>query len=96
MRPAARSRKSRRQPRAKPNPYLQSAILEAVENQIQDDDLPEVRLTLERLQSGGMSAHEARLYIGMALLFEMNDVLRTKAPFNRERYRASLDRLPSL
>lgn len=44
----------------------------------------------------GLSEREARLYIGMALLLEMNEILRTKAPFNHERYVASLDRLPHL
>ena len=96
MAPAARGGKPRRKPSAEPSPYLQAAILEAVENQLRDDNPPEVRLTLKRLVDCGSSEREARLYIGMALLFEMNDILRTKAPFNQERYVGSLNRLPHL
>ena len=81
-----RARKARRQPKTKAKPYVQAAVLEAVENQLRDDDPPEVRLTLKRLVDSGLSDREARLYIGIALLFEMNDVLRTNAPFDRERY----------
>jgi hypothetical protein len=96
MRPTARRGKQRRKSSGEANPYVQAAILEAVENQLRDDDLPEVRLTLERLVDGGLSDREARLYIGMALLFEMNDALQTKTPFNRERYAMNLDRLPRI
>jgi hypothetical protein len=96
MRPASRSRKPRRQPRAEANPHVQTAILEAVQNQLCDESFPEVQVTLQRLLDSGLSEREARLYIGMALLFEMNEILRTKAPFNRARYVASLNRLPQL
>jgi hypothetical protein len=94
MRPAARKRKPRRQASAGANLRVRAAILEAVENQLSADDPPEVRLTLKRLVEKGSSERAARLYIGVALLFEMNEILRTKEPFNEERYVASLKRLP--
>ena len=88
----------RRQPRGTTgsNPAVQAAMLEAVENQLQADEPAEVRLTLRRLVDSGMSDRQARLYIAMALLFEMNEVLRTQAPFDEGRYVASLKRLPLL
>ena len=96
MRTKARGRKVRRGPRSEANPSLQAAILEAVENQLADENLPEVRQTLNRLIEEGFSERKARLYIGTALLFEVNDVLRTMAPFNRQRYVETLNRLPDL
>lgn len=39
----------------KENPHLKAAILEVVENQLQADDPPETRQTLEHLLSEGFS-----------------------------------------
>jgi hypothetical protein len=96
MRAAGRTRKSRRQPGRRSNPVVRAAILEAVENQLRDDDPPEVQFTLKRLVDSGLSDHSARLYIGMALLFEMHEVTRTNTPFDHDRYVAYLNRLPNL
>ena len=40
------------------NPRLKAAILETVENQLQSDDPPETRQTLERLKRAGFSDEE--------------------------------------
>ena len=95
MRPGPpRRRKSHPRTTTRGNLAVQAAILEAVDGQLRENSPPEVRLTLKRLVDSGMSDEMARLSIGMVLLFEMNDVLRTNAPFDEDRYVASLKRLP--
>ena len=42
--------------RPKANPRLRVAFLAVVENQLRDNDPPETRQTLERLQAEGYSA----------------------------------------
>jgi hypothetical protein len=78
------------------NPAVRDAVLEIIDNQLRDNDPPEVRQTLDRLIAGGFTEARARLYMGAAVLFEMNEVLRTRAPYQKDRYVAILKRLPEL
>jgi hypothetical protein len=71
-------------------------IIEAVENQIRDNDPPETRITLHRLMSSGESRNNAMRYIGAVLAQEMYEVLTNKRPYNEERYLANLKNLPEL
>ena len=79
------------------NPAVQAAILEVVENQLRDNNPPEVRQTLERLTSSGFSERQARVYIGFAVLSVMNDILKDSSPFDHDQYvKALLNQLPRL
>jgi hypothetical protein len=78
------------------NPYLKSAILEVVENQLQANDPPETRQTFDRLISGGYSEEEAKKLIGCVVSSEIFDVLKKQEPFNPERYAKALNKLPKL
>ena len=80
----------------KENPYLKSAILEVVENQLQADDPPETRQTFDRLILEGHSAEEAKELIGCVVSSEIFDVLKKQEPFNPERYAKTLNELPKL
>lgn len=77
------------------NPHLKETILEAVDNQLRDNDPPETRLTLDRLQKEGISEEDARIYIGQALTVEIWDTMRNEKAFNPERYKRNLKNLPS-
>ena len=78
------------------NPYLKSAILEVVENQLQANDPPESRQTYDRLISEGYSEVEAKKLIGCIVSSEVFDVLKKQEPFNPERFAKALNELPKL
>ena len=73
------------------NPYLESAILEVVENQLQTNDPPETRQTFDRLISEGYSEEEAKKLIGCIVSSEIFDILKKQEPFNPERYIKALE-----
>ncbi len=70
--------------------------IEAIENQIRDNDPPETRITLDRLMSLGESRNNAMKYIGAVMAQEMFEILRNKLPYNEDRYIANLKNLPEL
>lgn len=78
------------------NPYLKSAILEVVENQLQANDPPETRQTYDRLISEGYSEVEAKKLIGCVVSSEIFDVLKKQEPFNPDRFATALNELPKL
>lgn len=80
----------------KENPYLKSAILEIVENQLKANDPPETRKTLERLAAEGYSEDEAKRLLGCVVTSEIFDVLKKKESFNLERFVKALNTLPKL
>jgi len=76
------------------NPHLQAVYLEAVDNQLQNNDPPETRLTLDRLRKLNFSEHDAKLLIASAIAVETYEVMNTQKPFNRERFIHNLQCLP--
>ena len=47
----------------KPNPHLNAAVMEVVENQLRDCDPPETKQTFDRLLAQGVCEREARRLI---------------------------------
>ena len=78
------------------NPHLRAAILEAVENQIANDNPPETRLTYARLLREGISEDDAKVLIGSVVAVEIFEVVNRREPFNQERFVKALNRLPEL
>jgi hypothetical protein len=72
------------------------AMIEAIENQLRDNDPPETRITLERLMSLGESRENAMRYIASALSVEVFEALKNESPYNEERYLTNLKDLPEL
>lgn len=72
-----------------------AAIIEAVEEQLRNNNPPEVRATYERLQAEGYSETEAKKLIASALSVEIFYMLKHKLPYNRDRYVIKLQRLPA-
>jgi len=72
------------------------ALIEVVENQIQDNDPPETRISLDRLMSLGESRENAMRYIASVLSVEVFETLKNKTPYNEERYLTNLKNLPEL
>jgi hypothetical protein len=77
------------------NPYLNAAILEAVDNQIRDNEPPETRQTRDRLVQEGYTEDEARQLILTAVVVEIFHVLKFNEKFNRERFVKNLNNLPN-
>lgn len=73
---------------------LKKGILEAVSNQIRDNNPPCTKKTYERLLKQGYSASETQEMIAAALIQEMFYVMTNKEVFNETRYAASLAKLP--
>jgi len=78
----------------KTNPRLRGAFLEVVDNQLRDNNPPETKETLERLMAEGYSAESAKDLIAQAVAVEAYIVMKTQAPFNRERFVRNLMALP--
>jgi hypothetical protein len=71
-------------------------LIETVENQIRDNNPPEVRATLDRLMAMGESRENAMRYIGSVFSLEIYEILERQAPYDEKRYVANLRNLPEL
>lgn len=70
------------------------AIMEAVDNQINSDELPEAKETYDRLISLGCSDEDARKHISRVLATEIYCILKYKREFHRNKYVHFLKALP--
>lgn len=68
------------------NPYLRKLVLEAVENQLRDNDPPETAVTLERLMAKGCSREDAKVKIAAVLVEHMYTTLHDQIPFDGAAY----------
>jgi hypothetical protein len=78
------------------NPRLKAAIIQVVQNQINSNDPPETKQTLDRLISEGFSKKQAKELIGTVVVAEVFDVMKEGKPFNLKRYVNALKRLPEI
>jgi len=78
------------------SPELRRALLEVVENQLRDGTPPETRTTLQRLLAEGFSRDEAIELIACVVSTEIFDVLKSRLPYDEQRYVAGLRALPQL
>lgn len=72
------------------------AIIEAVENQIADNNPPEAKEALNRLIKMGETRENAMRYIASVLSIEIFDAFKYHKPYNNERYTKNLKALPEL
>ena len=79
----------------KKNKILNSAIMEIIDNQIDDNDPPETKQTLDRLISEGYTEKEARNLIGIVVSSEIFEVLKQGRPFDQKKFVTSLNALPN-
>ena len=68
-------------------------ILEVVESQLEQNDPPETRITLQRLVAAGYTEPEAKEKIAVVIIEEVYDVLKTNAPYDEKRYVSRLKQL---
>jgi hypothetical protein len=76
------------------DPVLHRSVLDAVDRQIETNQPPEVRRTLQRLVAAGHSPDQAHQQIALVFSLEMIRVLESRRPFHDGHYTAALRRLP--
>ena len=59
------------------NRRLQAVYLQAVENQLRDNDPPETRQTFDRLRSLGYSERDAKTLIASAIAVESYEIMKS-------------------
>ena len=91
-----KKRRERPHPDAPDGELAGEAIVEAVENQLRENDPAEARRTLERLMSLGESRRDAVRYIASALSVEIFEAMKNRSPYDEERYIRNLQALPKL
>lgn len=69
-------------------------LLLAVDQQIASSQTPYVRKAFERLIKMGIDDLDAKTQIAICLGEQMDDVLKTKRPFDEKAYRDALEELP--
>lgn len=74
----------------KRSPLLRREILKAAENQIRENNPPETKKTLERLQKKGYTRGDALVLIGGVLVTEIYEMLTKEEVFNEKRYTRAL------
>ena len=75
---------------------LLGAALEAVGNQLSENDPPETTQTLERLMAEGYSREDALALIARIMAIEIYEVVKTGLSYNQDRYLGALNSLPEL
>lgn len=73
---------------------LKAVYLDAVENQLRDNNPPETRQTYERLRAEGFGEKDAKLLIASVIAAESYNILKSGTQFNHERFVRNLHRLP--
>ena len=78
------------------NEKLRKAILEVIHNQIRENDPPEIKQALKRLQEQAFSEEEAIKLIGYVVASEVFSVLKENRQYDKEQYISALNDLPRL
>jgi hypothetical protein len=78
------------------NERLRAAILEVTNNQIRDNNPPETKQALIRLQEQGLLEEEALKLIGFVVASEVFSVLKENRQYDKEKYITALNNLPEL
>jgi hypothetical protein len=72
------------------------AIVEAVENQLRDNNPPAAKQALKRLMALGESRENAIRYIASVLSVEIYEAMKNHTPYKESRYISNLNVLPKL
>jgi hypothetical protein len=77
------------------NPRLKAVYLEAVENQLRDNNPPETRQTFDRLRREGYNEQDAKVLIASVIAAESFWIMKSGSLFNQKRFVRNLKRLPN-
>ena len=76
--------------------YAGEAALEAINNQINNNNPPETKQTYDRLMKIIKNHDDVMKYLGVVMMAEIFDVLKSNQPFNEKRYIERLNKLPDI
>jgi hypothetical protein len=76
--------------------FAEATLVEAIENQLEADDPPAVRATLNKLSLVGYEREEILRLMALVLAHEIEAMLRDNRPFDRDGYEQALRALPEL
>ena len=76
--------------------FAGEAVFEAINNQIQGQNPPETKQTYDRLMKEIKNHDEVMKYIGVVMMAEILDILKSKKSFNKKRYIERLNKLPDI
>ncbi|TLX58724.1 hypothetical protein DN824_09030 [Stutzerimonas nosocomialis] len=76
--------------------FAEETLIQAIENQLEADDPPAAKATLNKLTLVGYERDEILHLMALVLAAEIAAMLREDRPFDRDGYEAALRRLPDL
>lgn len=76
--------------------FTEATLIEAIENQIESDNPPAAKATLDKLTLVGMDREEILNLMAHVLAFEIDAMLDEDRPFDTQWYEAALRALPEL
>ncbi|MED7668204.1 hypothetical protein GXB78_13450 [Pseudomonas moraviensis subsp. stanleyae] len=76
--------------------FTEATLIEAIENQIESDNPPAAKATLNKLTLVGMEREEILNLMAHVLAFEIDAMLDEDRPFDTEWYETALRALPEL
>jgi uncharacterized hydantoinase/oxoprolinase family protein len=65
--------------------FAGEAVFDVINNQIQDNNPPETKQTYDRLMKEIKNHDEVMKYIGVVMMAEILDILKSKKPFNKKK-----------
>lgn len=78
------------------NPRARAALLQALDDQLNSSETPEVRAELQRLTAAGIKEKEAKEMMATILAFHIARLMRSEKPFDYAAYLAELRKLPEI
>lgn len=78
------------------NPRLKKAFIEVVANQLQSNDPPETRKTLNRLMIEGYTQEESMELIAAVVSAHIYDMFKQQRQFDPAKYVRDLNKLPQM
>ena len=76
--------------------FAGEAVFEAINNQIRNNNPPETKQTYDRLMKKIKNHDEVMKYIGVVMMAEILDILKSRKPFNKKRYIGRSNKLPDI
>ncbi|MCZ7591413.1 MAG: hypothetical protein M5U15_04315 [Kiritimatiellae bacterium] len=77
------------------HPNINAALMEAVRNQLRDNNPPETRINYDRLLAQGISEEDAKNFIAQAISIEIWDIMKNKTEFKLKRFIRNVNNLPA-
>ncbi|NBB89077.1 MAG: DUF1841 family protein [Bacteroidetes bacterium] len=77
-----------------PNEIMREQLFETIDNQVRDNNPPEVKAAFKRLKKMGFEKMEIKEMLAYCLSFEIYNVMALEKEFDEERYIKNIEGLP--